>query len=126
MRKHICLAVIAVLLPLSAGAEMIRLSKCTLNPGRTLGSVESVFQKWRELFEKEGFGDHRVRVLVQHAGTGIENDTFWLEFSSPDFERYGMAWEWWYTSPKAAAASTSMAEVFSCDTTEVFRSIFSM
>jgi hypothetical protein len=88
--------------------------------------VESVFRDWRKLFEEEGFGDHRIRLLVPHAASETEGGSFWLEFSSPNFTRYGMAWEWWYTNPKAAAASASMEEVFTCRAAELFRSVFSM
>ena len=126
MRKYVCLAAIAALLPLPAGAEMIRFSRCTVNPGKTMASVKDVFKDWRELFEKEGFGDHSIRLLVPHAGSETTDDTFWIEFTSPNFTRYGMAWDWWYTDPDAAAASASMEEVFKCETAELFRSMFSM
>lgn len=121
MKRSICLAVIAVLLPLSAGAEVILRSKCSLNPGRTLASVNEVFAEWRELFEKEGFGDYKIRLLIPHAAADARGSVFWIEGTSPDFERYGKAWKWWYSSPLAAAAGASMAEVFQCESTEVFR-----
>ena len=121
MRKHLCLALIAALLPLSAAAEMVLYSKCTVNPGRTLGSVEAVFAEWRELFEKEGFGDYKLRLLIPHAAPDIRGTTFWIEGSAPDFERYGKAWEWWYADPEAAAANASMQEVFTCETAQLFR-----
>ena len=121
MRRHFCLAVIALLLPLPASAGVILRSKCSLNPGKTLASVESVFVEWRKLFEEEGFGDYRVRLLIPHAAADSRGTTFWIEGSSPNFERYGKAWQWWYTSPVAVAASASMAEVFKCESTEVFR-----
>jgi hypothetical protein len=121
MRRHICLVVIAILLPLPAGAEVILRSKCSLNPGKTFASVEAVFTEWRKLFEEEGFGDYRVRLLIPHAAAEARAGVFWIEGSSPDFERYGKAWHWWYTSPVAAAANASMMEVFTCDSTEVFR-----
>jgi hypothetical protein len=121
VKRFICLAVIAALLPLSAGAEVILRSKCNLNPGKTLASVEAVFVEWRKLFEKEGFADYRIRLLIPHATPDTRATTFWIEGSSPDFERYGKAWDWWYKAPAAAAAGASMAEVFKCETTEVFR-----
>lgn len=121
MRLRICLIVIAVLLPLPAGAEVLMRSKCSLNPGRTLESVESVFVEWRKLFEEEGFGDYRVRLLIPHAASDTAIATFWIEGVSPNFERYGKAWAFWYRSPVAAAASASMSEVFRCENTEVFR-----
>ena len=121
MRRHFCLAVIALLLPLPASAGVILRSKCSLNPGKTLASVESVFVEWRKLFEEEGFGDYRVRLLIPHAAPDSRGTTFWIEGSSPDFERYGKAWDWWYKAPAAAAVGASMAEVFKCETTEVFR-----
>ena len=121
MRRQICLAAIAILLPLPASAEVILRSKCSLNPGKTLASVESVFVEWRKLFEEEGFGDYRVRLLIPHAAPDSRGTTFWIEGSSPDFERYGKAWQWWYTSPVAASAGASMAEVFTCESSEVFR-----
>lgn len=126
MKRYLCVAVIAALIPLSAGAEMIRLSRCTVNPGKTLTAVQTVFEKWRELLEKEGFGDHGIRLLVPHAGSETAGDTFWIEFSSPDFTRYGMVWEWWYTDPDAAAAAASMEEVFGCETAGLFRSVLTM
>ena len=121
MRRHFCFAVIALLLPLPASAGVILRSKCSLNPGKTLASVETVFVEWRKLFEEEGFGDYRVRLLIPHAAPDSRGTTFWVEGSSPNFERYGKAWQWWYTSPVAAAAGASMAEVFKCESTEVFR-----
>jgi len=121
MRRHFCLAVIALLLPLPASAGVILRSKCSLNPGKTLASVETVFVEWRKLFEEEGFGDYRVRLLIPHAAADSRGTTFWIEGSSPNFERYGKAWQWWYSSPVAAAAGASMAEVFKCESTEVFR-----
>ena len=121
MRRQICLAAIAILLPLPASADVILRSKCNLNPGKTFASVEAVFVEWRKLFTEEGFGDYRVRLLIPHAAPDARAGTFWIEGSSPDFERYGKAWKWWYTSPVAAAAGASMAEVFACESTEVFR-----
>ena len=121
MRRRLCLAAIAMLLPLPASAEVILRSKCNLNPGKTFASVEAVFVEWRKLFSKEGFGDYKVRLLIPHAASDSRAGAFWIEGTSPDFERYGKAWEWWYTSPLAAAAGASMAEVFSCESTEVFR-----
>ena len=121
MKRRFCLAVIALLLPLPASAEVVLLSKCSLNPGKTLASVEAVFVEWRKLFEEEGFGDYRVRLLIPHAAPDSRGTTFWIEGSSPDFERYGKLWNWWYSSPVAAAAGASMAEVFECENTEVFR-----
>ncbi len=121
MRRHICLAVIAILLPLPASAEVILRSKCNLNSGKTFASVEAVFVEWRKLFTEEGFGDYRVRLLIPHAAPDAREGVFWIEGSSPDFERYGKAWAWWYTSPVAAAAGASMAEVFKCESTEVYR-----
>ena len=121
MRRHICLAFIAILLPLPASAEVILRSKCSLNPGKTSASVEAVFVEWRKLFEEEGFGDYRVRLLIPHAAPEARAGVFWIEGSSPNIERYGKAWHWWYTSPVAAAANASMMEVFTCDSTEVFR-----
>jgi hypothetical protein len=121
VKRRICLTVIAALLPLSAGAEVILRSKCNLNPGKTLASVEAVFVQWRELFEKEGFGGYRIRLLIPHAAPDTRGTTFYIEGSSPDFERYGKAWRWWYSSPVAAAAGASMAEVFKCESAELFR-----
>jgi len=121
MRRQICLAVIAILLPLPASAEVIMRSKCKLNPGKTFDSVEAVFVEWRKLFTEEGFGDYKVRLLIPHAAADTRQGAFWIEGSSPGFERYGKAWAWWYTSPVAAAAGASMAEVFACESTEVFR-----
>ena len=121
MRRHICLAVIALLLPLPASAGVVLRSKCNLNPGKTLASVENVFVEWRKLFEKEGFGDYRIRLLIPHAAPDSRGTTCWIEGTSPNFERYGKAWHWWYSSPVAAAAGASMAEVFKCESTEVFR-----
>jgi hypothetical protein len=96
-------------------------SKCNLNPGKTLSSVKEVFVEWRELFREEGFGDYRIRLLIPHASPDAREGVFWIEGSAPDFERYGKAWKWWYSSPVAAAAGASMAEVFKCESTEVFR-----
>ena len=121
MRRAICLAMIAILLPLSAGADLILPSKCAVSPGKTLASVEAVFLEWRALFEKEGFGDYKIRLLIPHAGGDTQRSTFWIESSSPNFERYGKAWEWWYTAPDAAAARASMREVFTCETAKLFR-----
>ena len=121
MRRQICLAAIAILLPLPASAEVILRSKCKLKSGKTFSSVEAVFVEWRKLFIEEGFGDYRVRLLIPHAAPDARAGAFWIEGSSPNFERYGKAWEWWYTSPVAAAAGASMAEVFRCESTEVFR-----
>jgi hypothetical protein len=121
MKGHLCLAMIGVLLPLSSGADMILHSKCTVSPGKTLASVESVFVEWRELFEKRGFGDYKIRLLIPHAAGDTDQSTFWIEGSSPNFERYGKAWEWWYTAPAAAAARASMQEVFTCGTANLFR-----
>ena len=92
MRRHICLAFIAILLPLPASAEVILRSKCSLNPGKTFASVEAVFVDWRKLFEEEGFGDYRVRLLIPHAAPEARAGVFWIEGSSPNFERYGKAW----------------------------------
>ena len=121
MRRHICFAMIAVLLPLSAGADMILHSKCTVSPGKTLASVEAVFVEWQALFEKEGFGDYKIRLLIPHAADDTQLSTFWIEGSSPNFERYGKAWDWWYTAPEATAARASMQEVFTCGTATLFR-----
>jgi hypothetical protein len=121
MRRCIGLAVIALLLPLPAGAEVILRSKCSLNPGKTLASVEEVFVDWRKLFEKEGLSDYRLRLLIPHAAADARGTTFWLEGTWPDFDRYGKAWAWWYSATRAAGAAASMAEVFTCESTEVFR-----
>ena len=43
MRRHICLAFIAILLPLPASAEVILRSKCSLNPGKTFAVVGKTF-----------------------------------------------------------------------------------
>jgi hypothetical protein len=109
------------MLPLSSNAEMLLHSKCEVSPGKTLASVEKVFVEWRELFEKHGFGDYKIRLLIPHAVGGTEPSTFWIEGSSPSFERYGKAWGWWYTAPEAASARASMQEVFTCGTARLFR-----
>ena len=64
MKRHICLAIITVLLPLSSGAEMLLHSKCAVSPGRTFASVEAVLVEWRELLEKHGYGDYKIRLLM--------------------------------------------------------------
>jgi hypothetical protein len=100
---------------------MLLHTRCEVSPGRPFSSVEAVLVEWRELFEKHGFGDYKIRLLIPHAVGGTEDFTFWIEGSSPTFERYGKAWEWWYTAREAASARASMQEVFTCGTARLFR-----
>ena len=56
-------------IPTEASAEVLTYSTCTLNEGKTLADVESVFGDWRTLAETEGFGDYKIRILVPHASS---------------------------------------------------------
>ena len=122
MKKHVFVALMAALFPLSASADVLDYSKCTVNPGKTMADVEAAFTAWRTVSKDAGFGDYKIRLLIPHADTDTQQTTFWLEGSSPNFERYGKAYEWWYTNPDAAKSNASLQQAFSCESQVVFRS----
>ena len=109
-----------------ATADVLTYEKCAVNSGKTLADVEAVFQEWRQVSKKAGFGDYKIRLLVPHADSDVRGTTFWIEGSAPDLERRAKGWTWWYSARDARTVSEAMADVFTCESRSIFRTTASM
>ena len=112
--------------PIEASADVMTYSTCSLNEGKTIEDVVAVFQSWRTLAEKEGYGDYKIRILLPHAAADASPTTFAIEGSAPDFARYGAAWGWWYSDEDAAGSNAAMNQVFTCEEQSVWHSVSAM
>ena len=120
MRHVIAIGLFCLAVPMFAAADTITYSKCTLNDGKTIADVETVFKSWRALADKEGYKDYKIRILIPHAAADAAASTFWLEGTAPSYARSGAAYDWWYSDSDAAASLASMNRVFTCSLTETF------
>jgi hypothetical protein len=109
-----------------ANAEVLTYEKCALNSGKTLDDVEAVFREWRQVSEKAGFGDYKIRLLLPHAFADVGAGSFWIEGSAPNLERYGLGWAWWYSAPEAQPVAEALEKTFTCESRSIFRSAASM
>lgn len=113
-------ALLLVLAPLHASADVIQYNQCTINDGKTLADVQTWLNDWRGLAKKEGI-DYRIRLLLPHADSQISLTKFFIEGTTPTFESYGKAYQWWYSAPSAQASNTQLTSAASCDAGSVYR-----
>jgi len=110
-------SIIAGLLCLSfqyASAETTQMMSCQLQTGKTILDLTAWWDRWRSISDKAGFKDYKVKVGLPHtfsANQGVTPETVWMIHSSPSFDRYGAAWEWWYTSPKTQSMNTEFQTI---------------
>ena len=119
MKKLIALCLVC--LPLQATAEIMHYSKCKLNDGKTMADLQAWVNDWRGLAKTKGI-EYRVRVLLPHADSQLAANEFFIEGGSPTLESYAKAWNWWYTSPDAAASNKQLTAAATCDSGVVYRS----
>jgi hypothetical protein len=124
MRNVIAIGLFCLAVPMFAAADTITYSKCALNDGKTLTDIDKVFKSWRVAADKDGYKDYKdykLRILIPHAASDTAAGTFWLEGSAPSFARSGAAFDWWYSDSDAAASLAAMNSVFTCESSETFR-----
>jgi len=107
-------------LPLQAFGDVIQYNRCKVNEGKTLADVRAWLNDWRALVKKEGI-DYRIRLLQPHSDTAIPLTDFFIEGTTPTFESYGKAYQWWYDAPAAQGSNTQLTSAATCDSGSVYR-----
>lgn len=120
-RISVFLIVCLVALATQASAEVMHYSKCKLNEGKTIADVQAWVKDWRALKTAEGI-DYRVRLLVPHADTTMRPGEFFIEGGSSTLQSHAAAFDWWYTSDKAAKSGEQLNAAASCDSGAIYRS----
>ncbi len=123
-RIRSCLLFLAACAPLSAAAEVMHYSLCSLSGDATIQDVQSWVQDWRVAAGKAGI-DYEVRLLVGHAANAEEMPpNFFIEGATPSMESYAQAWNWWYSSDAGAVASNEqLFGLATCGNQAVFRTL---
>jgi hypothetical protein len=112
------------LAPLSAYADIMHYSLCTLSGDSTIEDVQGWVEDWRKARDKAGV-NYEARLLIGHAAPGEEMPpNFYIEGSSPNFADYGEAWTWWYSDdPGAVASSQQLFALATCGNQGVFTTV---
>ncbi len=114
------LLTMVVFVPLSASAEIMHYSSCTLNDGKTLADAQAWVEDWRPIAKRAGI-DYKVRLLTGHAAPAdAMPPNFAIEGSSSTLSTYAKAWEWWYSSKEAAKSNAKLQSVATCGSSSVF------
>jgi hypothetical protein len=119
MKKFIFL--IAIALPfasMSASAEVMQYSKCTLRDGKTIQDMQAWVTSWRTLVKQAG-KQYQVRILLPHAAQ-LELNQFYIEGSSPTLTTYAAGWEWWYADPQALKSNAQLVSIAACEANEIY------
>ena len=107
-----------ILLPLSATAEVMQYSLCTLNDDKSMADAQAWVDAWRPLVKKAG-KDYSLRLLVPHASQESLGQ-FFIEGSTPTLGSYAEAWEWWYSDDDAAKSNAQLESAATCDAASIY------
>ena len=98
--KNLMVLFLAVLWAQYSTAETVHMLSCELQEGKTAADFVQWHDEWQSVAHDAGFTDHKIKVGVPHAaGSNADPSTMWVIQSAPSLERYGAAWDWWYSSP---------------------------
>ena len=109
---------ILLFVSVTASADAMQYSLCTLNDGKTMANAQQWLTDWRDLAKKEDI-DYTIRLLVPHASTE-QADQFFIEGSSPTLSSYAAAWEWWYSDDDAAESNEQLVGVAACGANSIY------
>ena len=101
-----------LLLSMSASAEVMQYSLCTLNEGKTIADAQAWLDDWRKLVADEKI-DYQLRLLQPHAGTEALNQ-FYIEGASATLTSSAAAWEWWYSDEDALTSGAQLVATATC------------
>lgn len=113
-------ALLLILAPLHARADVIQYNQCKLNAGKTMADVQAWLNDWRSLVKKEGI-DYKIRLLLPHADPSVPQADFFIEGTTPTFESYGKAYQWWYTAPSAQSSNAQLTAAATCSAGSAYR-----
>ena len=113
-------ALLLILAPLHAQADVIQYNQCKLNAGKTLADVQAWLNDWRGLAKKEGI-QYKIRLLLPHAEPSLAINDFFIEGTTPTFESYGKAYQWWYAAPSAQSSNAQLTAAASCNAGSAYR-----
>ena len=119
MKRFLCL--IAIALPfasMSASAEVMQYSLCTLKDGKTIQDVQAWVTSWRTLVKQAG-KQYQIRILLPHAAQ-LKLNQFYIEGSSPTLTTYAAGWEWWYADPLAQKSNAQLVSTANCEANEIY------
>jgi hypothetical protein len=115
------LAVLLLLLaPLHASADVIQYNQCKINAGKTMADVQAWLTDWRSLVKKEGI-DYKIRLLLPHADPQVPLTDFFIEGTTPTFDSYGKAYQWWYNAPSAQPSNARLTSAATCNSGSTYR-----
>ena len=115
---RILTAAIFLFASVTASAETMQYSLCTLNDGKTMADAQAWVNDWRVLVKKEKI-DYAIRLLIPHASTDQANQ-FFIEGSTPTLSSYAAAWEWWYGDEDALASNAQLVEAATCGGNSIY------
>jgi hypothetical protein len=105
---------------MSASAEVMHYSLCTLNDGKSLGDVQAWIDDWRKLAKQEKI-EYELRLLVGHVGIKEQMPpNFYLEGSTPTLGTHAAAWQWWYNDEDAGKSFAQLQSIATCGTNTIF------
>ncbi|MDH3642918.1 MAG: hypothetical protein OES38_12530 [Gammaproteobacteria bacterium] len=115
---RILTAVTLLIASMSASADTMQYSLCTLNDGKTMADAQAWVAEWRALVKKEKI-DYAIRLLIPHASTD-QAGQFFIEGSTPTLSSYAVAWEWWYSDEDALASNAQLVEAANCGANSIY------
>jgi hypothetical protein len=115
---RILTAAILLFASMTASADTMQYSLCTLNDGKTMGDAQAWVSEWSALVKKEKI-DYAIRLLIPHASTE-QAGQFFIEGSTPTLSSYAAAWEWWYADEDALASNAQLVAAASCGSNSIY------